>query len=524
MARPKAPPIDLTEFETHVRVRPMRIEDFPRIVELAEACFPGMAPWTRDQIESQLRTFPEGQLVVEYDEDVVASSSSLIVDFDDYEDWQDWKVIADNGYIRNHDAEGDSLYGIEIMVDPDYRGLKLARRLYEARKALCRERNLRRIIVGGRIPGYGKHAEQMSAGEYVEEVLQRNIYDPVLTTQLANGFHLARLIPNYFPSDGDSRGYATFLVWNNIEYAEAGSRRPAAAQRVRACLVQYRMRAVRSWDDFAKQVRAFVDIASGYASDLTVFPELFTTQLLAIVEARAPAEAARKLADHTPRYLELLTDLAVSYNVNIVGGSQFTLEEGRLYNVAYLFRRDGTIGKQYKIHVTPAERKWWGVNPGRKVEVFDTDRGRLAILVGEDVVFPELARIATARGADLIVVPYTTDERYGYLRVRHCAQARAIENQLYTAIAGSAGLVPFVDNVDLHYAQSAIFTPADFSFAPEAVAGDAMPNVETVVVHDLDLELLRRNRQTGTVRPWTDRERGIYGIRYQDPDEGAVDF
>ena len=520
MSKDKAPPIDLSEFETHVRVRPMRMEDYPRIVELALACFPGMQPWMEEQIASQLSLFPEGQLVVEYEDQVVASSSSLIVDFDDYEDWQDWKVIADNGYIRNHDPEGDSLYGIEIMVDPEYRGLKLARRLYEARKALCRDHNLRRIIIGGRIPGYGAHAGQMGAAEYVDEVLQRNLYDPVLTTQLANGFHLARLIPDYFPADEASRGYATFLVWNNIEYSEDGLHRTAANQRARLCLVQYRMRAVESWDEFASQVKSSVDIASGYAGDFVVFPELFLMQLQGVLDTRAPAEVARALAERTPDYLELMTDLAVSFNVNIVGGSQFTVEDGRLYNVGYLFRRDGTIGRQYKIHPTPAERKWWGVNPGRRVQVFETDRGRAAILVGDDVVFPELGRIAAAGGAQLLFVPYAVDERYGCLRIRHCAQARAIENQLYAATAGSAGIVPFVVNFDLHYAQSGIYTPADFAFPPDAVAGEAMPNIETVVVHDLDLDLLRRNRQAGTVRPWTDRDPEVYAVRYRDPDAG----
>ena len=523
MPRPKTPVIDLSEFETHVRVRPMRIEDYPRIVELAEACFPGMKPWLEEQIESQLALFPEGQLVVEYDDQIVASSSSLIVDHDDYDDWQDWKVIADNGYIRNHDNEGDTLYGIEIMVDPEYRGLKLARRLYQARKALCRQKNLRRIMIGGRIPNYGKHADSMSASEYVEEVIHRNIYDPVLTTQLANGFHLERLIPDYFPTDEASRGYATFLVWNNIEYVEESARKIQAVHWVRLCLVQYRMRTVESWEEFAKQVTTFVDIASGYNSDFVVFPELFTTQLLSLVDAPSPSVAARKLAEYTPQYLELLTDLAVTYNVNIIGGSQFTIEDDRLYNIGYLFRRNGTIGKQYKIHITPNEQKWWGVNAGNKIEVFDTDRGKVAILICYDIEFPELARVAAAKGAKIIFVPYNTDERYSFLRVRHCAAARAIENQLYTAISGSAGIMPFVDNVDIHYAQCGIFTPSDFPFARDAVASESVPNIETVVVHDVDLELLRRNRQTGTVRPWTDRDRSVYSVKYNDPDEGVIE-
>ena len=522
--RKKKPPLDLTEFETRIRVRPLRMEDYDDLVEMQSDCFPGMRTWTREQVESQIAVFPEGQLVIEYDSELVAGSASLIVDFEEYEEWHNWKAIADGGYIRNHDPEGDTLYGIEIMVASEFRGLKLARRLYRARKELARERNLRCIIIGGRIPGYSQYADQMPASAYVEEVMKRNIYDPVLTTQLANGFTLRKLIPDYFPNDSDSRGYATFLEWTNLDFVDKEvKRRIRRVRQVRLCLVQYRMRRIESFEEFGKQCTTFVDLASDYKSDFLVFPELFTTQLLCLVNAPAPAESARKLADYTPQYLDLFIELAVTYNINIVGGTLFALEEGNLYNVAYLFRRDGTIGKQYKIHVTPNERRWWGVRPGRRLEVFDTDCGKISILICYDIEFPELSRVAAHKGAHILIVPFNTDERYSYLRVRHCAQARAIENQCYVAIAGCAGLLPFVENADIHYSQCGIFTPSDFPFARDAVASESTPNIETIVVHDVDLELLRRNRRSGTVRPWTDRMREIYSVRYLDPDEGPVD-
>lgn len=511
--------LNIRDFETKVLLRPMRVEDYDKLVALQGRCFPGMHLWAREQIESQLRIFPEGQLVVEIDGELVATSSSLIVDFESHEDWHDWKSVSDAGYIRNHDPGGDTMYGIEIMVHPEYRGLKLARRLYNARKQICRERNIRRIIVGGRIPGYGEHAGVMTAREYVEQVMSRNKYDPVLTAQLSNGLQLKRLIPSYFPADSASCGYATFLEWTNLDYVEAGTRRYQAVSQVRLCLVQYMMRRVASFEEFAKQCEFFTDLASDYKSDFVLFPELFTTQLLCLIEADRPSEAARKLADFTPRYLELFNELAVRFNVNIIGGSQFMMEDGQLFNVAYLFRRNGSIERQFKIHVTPNEAKWWGVAPGNRVEVFDTDRGKIAIQICYDVEFPELARIAASKGAQILFVPFNTDERYGYLRVRHCAQARAIENQLYVAISGCAGMLPFVDNADMHYSQAGVFTPSDFPFARDAVASESMPNIETVVIHDVDLELLRRNRLTGTVRPWTDRRKDVYAVRYTEGGE-----
>lgn len=510
--------IDLTEFETKVRVRRTRVEDYDEIVAMQALCFPGMPTWKKEQIESQISHFPEGQLVVEYEGEVVASSSSLVVDFDRYSDWHNWKEIADSGYIRNHTPDGDTLYGIEIMVDPRYRGHKLSRRLYDARKDLCRRLNLRRIIIGGRIPGYGAHADSMSAAEYAERVMDKTFVDPVLTAQLSNGFVLKQLIPEYFPADSESRGYATFLEWSNIEYRppEKGMAGQPAPSKARICLVQYQMRRIESFDEFARQCEFFVDVASDYKADFVVFPELFTNQLLCLVQAERPGLAARRVADFTERYLEMFTNFSIRYNVNIIGGSQFTVEDEKLYNVAYLFRRDGTLGKQSKLHITPNERRWWGVVPGSRLHVFETDRGRIAINVCYDVEFPELARIAASKGAQILFVPFNTDERYGYLRVRYCAQARCIENHIYTAIAGCVGNLPFVENADIHYAQSGIFTPSDVPFTWDAIAAQCTPNIETVIIHDVDLDLLRRHRTSGTVTNWLDRRSDLYSLRYRD--------
>jgi predicted amidohydrolase len=150
------------------------------------------------------------------------------------------------------------------------------------------------------------------------------------------------------------------------------------------------------------------------------------------------------------------------------------------------------------------------------MNVFDTDRGRVAINVCYDVEFPELARIAADKGAQILFVPFNTDVRSGYLRVRLCAQARCIENHLYTAISGCIGNLPFVENADIHYAQSGLFTPADIPFSRDAVAAECQPNIETLIIHDVDLELLKRHRQSGTVQNWNDRRKDIYSVTYTE--------
>ncbi|MBK7579386.1 MAG: GNAT family N-acetyltransferase [Myxococcales bacterium] len=506
--------IDLKGFEKKLRVRPLRKADYSRIVELQLACFPNMKPWAKEQFESQLSIFPQGQMCVTVDGVIVASSASLCVDFDIYSDWHDWKKLSDNGYIRNHDPKGDTLYGVEIMVHPKYRGLRIARRLYDARKQLCRTMNLARMVIGGRIPGFKEHSKKLTARQYVDRVKSKELHDPVLTAQLSNGFVLQRLIPEYLPSDEDSAGWATHMEWLNLDYQPNERRYFHPVQNVRVGAVQYQLRSISSFEEFAQQVAFFVDVASDYKCDFVVFPELFTLQLLGLAKARRPGLAARKLAEFTPRYLELFSALAIKHDVNIIGGSQFTVESGKLYNICYLFRRNGTIGKQYKLHITPSEKKWWGVEGGTQVEVFETDRGRIAMNVCYDVEFPELARIAAKQGAQILFVPFNTDERHGYLRVRLCAQARAIENHLYVVIAGVTGNLPNVENADIHYAQSAVLTPCDIAFARDGVANECQPNVETIVMCDVDLESVRRHRYTGSTTNWNDRRPDLYELNY----------
>jgi predicted amidohydrolase/ribosomal protein S18 acetylase RimI-like enzyme len=508
--------IDIHEFESKVKIRPLIIDDFEALVSMQKKCFPSMKIWTRENIENQVRIFPEGQIAIEIDGMLAASSSSLIIDSDDFDMNMNWDEVCDKGNIGTHDPEGDTLYGMEIMVHPDYRGMKLATRLYEARKNLARELNLMRIVIGGRLPGYKKFRNKLTINQYVDQVTSKAIFDPVLTPQLSNGFSLKKVLKEYLDEDKESSGFATYLEWTNFDYTEETNKVFLAAAPVRICVVQYQMRPIKSFDEFAIQCEYFVDVASGYKSDFILFPEIFTLQLLSLFPKENPGSAARKIGKFTEQYLELFSELAIKYNINIVAGSHFTPEDDKLYNISYLFKRNGEIGKQYKLHITPNEKKWWGVEAGKYIEVFDTDKGKIAIQICYDIEFPELARIAVERGARIIFVPFCTDDRQGYLRVRYCAQARCVENQVFVAIAGTVGNLPQVDNMDIQYAQSGIFTPSDFSFARDAIAAECTPNVETVIINDIDLELLKRFRNRGTVTNWNDRRTDIYQVLARD--------
>ena len=509
---------DLEKHERKVLVRRLSVSDYPAVLRVQTDVFKTIEPWTRPQFLSQLRSFPEGQLGVEVDGELVAISSSLLISGHVATSAHDFDAVTDDGFIRNHREDGDYHYGIDIAVAREYQGFKLARRLYEARKELVADKNLKGIIIGGRIPGYIDHAAEMSAEEYVERVVAREFDDPVLVAQLANGFEIARVIEGYLAEDEESCGNAVLMLWNNPDYkASLGAQNHPGEARL--CVVQYQMHKVKTFKKFATQCEHFVGTASEYRSDFVVFPELLTTQLFSMLPAGKPQDAARALDQFTDPYLEMFTGFAIRYNVNIIGGSHLTIENDKLYNVAYLFRRDGTIEKQYKIHVTPSEAKWWGVTGGEKVNVFDTDRGKIAILICYDIEFPELARIAADKGANIIFTPYNTDMQSGHLRVSYCAHARAIENHVYVALAGACGNLPHTETAEIHYAQSGIYTPSDISFDREAIAAECAPNAEMVLIHDLDLDKLSHHKHFGTVHNWIDRRNDLYVINYDDGTE-----
>ncbi|MDF2448213.1 MAG: family N-acetyltransferase [Bacteroidota bacterium] len=498
-----------------IKLRKIVKDDYAQITAIQKLCFPGMLPWSETQFQNLLTYFPEGQICIQYGKKIIASSSSLILHFDNYSETSPWKELTDNGNITNHDSYGDTLYGMEIMVHPSYQGMKLSRRLYDARKELAKKFNLKRIIIGGRLPNFHKYSSALSIDEFVEKVLNRSLYDPVLTAQLSNGFTLKRVLPNYLPSDTESGGYATLLEWVNYNH-ETKKYVSSQAHYVRVSAIQYQMRPIASFEEFAKHCEFFVDTSSDYRSDFVVFPEMITLQLLSFLPKLRPGEAVRQLSAYTSQYEELFTRLAIKYNINIIAGSHFNVENDQLYNISYLFRRDGTMEKQYKIHIPSSERKWWGVQNGDKVKIFNTDKGKIAILICYDIEFPELARIAVSKGAKIIFVPFNTDDRRSYLRVRYCSQARAVENQVYVIITGCVGNLPDVENMDVHFSQSAIFTPSDVEFHREAIASEATPNAETLIYQDLDLNLLKRNREMGSEQTWNDRSQGFYTLTYQE--------
>lgn len=220
----------------------------------------------------------------------------------------------------------------------------------------------------------------------------------------------------------------------------------------------------------------------------------------------------RLIADYTIPLRNKFIEYAISYNINIITGSMPFIEDGKLLNVGFLCRRDGSHEIYKKLHITPSERSAWGMVGGDSIQTYDTDCGKIGILICYDVEFPELPRILAEQGMRILFVPFLTDTQNGYTRVRNCAQARAIENECYVAIAGCVGNLPKVHNMDIQFAQSAVFTPSDFAFPTNGIKAEATPNTETTLIADVDVDLLRELHNFGAVKNLKDRRHDIYRI------------
>ncbi|MGI0018657.1 MAG: GNAT family N-acetyltransferase [Nitrosotalea sp.] len=210
--------------KNEVAIRNASSEDIPKIIELQKKSFPYMyiegMIWKKESLANHIRIFPEGQFIAEYDGEIIGSASSLIVNLVPEYKEHTWMEVCGTPGFGNHNPAGDTLYAADVSTHPDYRSLGVGTKIYEARRALVIKLNLRRIIGGGRLFNYCEYADKLSVDDYVKNVLEGSIREPVLYFQIKNEFKFIKILPNYI-KDSRSLNYATFIEWKNPEYRKA---------------------------------------------------------------------------------------------------------------------------------------------------------------------------------------------------------------------------------------------------------------------------------------------------------------
>ena len=499
----------------NIELKYLTIHDYQELKSAMIEAYSSMPDsyWKEEHIKALIDKFPEGQVVLKVNNQLAGCALSIRLENSAYTDHHTYKEITGNYTFNTHNKEGEMLYGIDVFIKSEFRGLRLGRRLYDYRKELCERLNLRGIAFGGRIPNFHNYSKEIGPKEYIEKVKRKEIHDQVLSFQIANDFHPEKVLKGYLEGDDASNEYAVLLKWDNIYFEKKTIKAASQKKIIRLGLIQWQMRPYKDFEELMQQAEYFIDAVSGYRSDFALFPEFFNAPLMAENNHLSESEAIRELSNFTEEIVKRFSELAISYNINVITGSMPEMKNDLLYNVGYLCRRDGSIERYEKLHVTPDESKVWGMQGGSSLQTFDTDCGKIGILICYDSEFPELSRLLADEGMEILFVPFLTDTQNGYSRVRHCAQARAIENECYVAIAGSVGNLPKVHNMDIQYAQSAVFTPCDFSFPSNGIKAEATPNKEMILIADVDLDLLRELNQFGSVKNLRDRRKDLFELK-----------
>lgn len=211
----------MKDTEAEIFVRNTRLEDYAGIEALSLKVYPHDEPWTARYLNLHLDIFPEGQLVaVDAETDrVVGMAASLIITWHEYNRYDDYNEFTAGGYFTNHDPEGRTLYGAEVMVDPSQRRRGIGSKLYAARRDLVRRLGLLRIRAGARLAGYHLYSDDMTPETYVQKVVEGELHDPTLSFQLHQGFEVLAVVEDYLHVDPRSLGYAALIEWINMEVA-----------------------------------------------------------------------------------------------------------------------------------------------------------------------------------------------------------------------------------------------------------------------------------------------------------------
>ena len=264
---------------------------------------------------------------------------------------------------------------------------------------------------------------------------------------------------------------------------------------------QYSLDELDSVAAYRAKITRWVEDAVGQGAEILVFPEYGSMELSAIGgKGRDLFGSIRAVSDLVPEIVGIHQELARKHGVMIVAGSNPQVMVDRTCNVAQVFGPQGQHEEFVKLMPTPAERDPWRISAGNTLKVFDIGKTKIGLVICYDIEFPLLARALAEAGAEVILAPSDTETEWGYWRVRTGAQARALENQLYTVHSPVVGPAPFCEACGMNVGMAGFFAPQDRGFPFDGVLGLGEMNKPQWLIRTLDLDLLHAVRNSGGVR------------------------
>lgn len=201
------------------RIRLADPSDFDAIIEICRTVYPTDTPYTQEELEDHCQVFPQGQWVAVCGDAnmVVGAHFTLRLRMADFHIDDPWDILTAGGSFLDHDPQGHTLYGADIMVHPAHQHHGLAHGLTDVARFLVQEERLWRMVGASRLPGYGKYRATWKVDQYVEAVLAGKVFDPVLSIHLKDGWTVVRPIHGYLQHDDESAGWAVVVQWVNPE-------------------------------------------------------------------------------------------------------------------------------------------------------------------------------------------------------------------------------------------------------------------------------------------------------------------
>lgn len=268
---------------------------------------------------------------------------------------------------------------------------------------------------------------------------------------------------------------------------------------------QFELQKVDNFSTFKDRIlHAFNDVP--LTSDYVLLPELFTMSLLTTYNNynQFTEKDNEKLGFFLDDYLQFFKNLSQERRQIIIAGSTIEPTSKGNYNTAYIFDGEGNVLKHRKTHIFPAESAW-NTLEGDKLEVFKIGPVAFSIAICYEIEIPEIAHIYSQKGADIIFCPSYTFSEYGFWRVRHCAHARSIENQLYVVHCPTIGEIQ--GSVLNGFGTTAIIGPADLPWTKNGIIVETTSKSSAVITAELSLIDLYENRENGAATTYKDRIR-----------------